>query len=85
MFYERNQSEFKPQRRKVTTQRMAKGGQARANLTGYGKRCFPPSESVERCQNHNKAMDAARLGLAIRDCKKRGFYPLAYAPFCLQS
>jgi hypothetical protein len=48
-----------------------------ANLVDVGIRCFPVPGVINR--NHNQ-MDAASLGLAIRDCKERGLYQLAYAP-----
>jgi len=39
-------------------------------LLGFGKRCFRRQGAVKVLHNH---VDAASLGLAIRDCKERKF------------
>jgi len=44
---------------------------------GYGKLCFRRPGAVKLLHNH---VAAASLGLAIRDCKERGFDRLTYAP-----
>ena len=45
--------------------------------TSPGNRCFRWQGAVKLLHNQ---MDAASLGLAIRDCKERGFDRLTYAP-----
>jgi len=46
-------------------------------LSGYGMRCFPLRRVINQRHNH---VDAASLGLAIRDCKERQVCQLTYAP-----
>jgi hypothetical protein len=49
---------------------------ARANLTGYRRHCFPLRRMINQPHKH---VDAASLGLPIRDRKEQGLDRLTYA------